>query len=354
MITKGQRTPKRQCGLKREMPWFTNWLRVSWSIGVWLVFATAAQAACPLGQEAFTSCQIVGRNTEVFACFNDEIATYRYGPIGEAPDLVLSKPLETVDFEAWSGLGKAIHENITFYNGDFSYEVGGGFERPFSEEEMQQGIRRFGWVEVAQNGNTLNRLECIPDTVTYGFGGGIYDAKVAAGLLWDDRSKTWMPAGQTKGSALAGILTKQTRNGVEADCLPMAEFEVRSVRLGYPIAQLNKLIPPVVGQVLHQDAIDIERFNYDGLRLDTFGGDIFEIVASAPFWQMPSGLRVGLTRGEVIRILGRVPGDDMPTADRFFAVACADNQSAPGNWHLTITFGPDKRVRNIVLTTISL
>ena len=54
-------------------------------------------------------------------------------------------------------------------------------------------IRRFGGIDVAKNGEHLARFECAPDTVTYGFGGGIYDAKVALGLEWDDYTKTWRP-----------------------------------------------------------------------------------------------------------------------------------------------------------------
>jgi hypothetical protein len=146
-----------------------------------------------VGQEAFTSCQIVGRNTEVFVCYDDQDATYNYGPIGGPAELVLSDSVETVDFEPWSGAGKAIHEKITFYHGDFSYEVGGGFERPFSEEEMQLDTRRFGWIDVAQNGESVAQLYCIPETVTYGFGGGIYDHKIALGLVWDEYSNTWLP-----------------------------------------------------------------------------------------------------------------------------------------------------------------
>ncbi|KEJ94829.1 hypothetical protein SAMN05444149_105437 [Pseudosulfitobacter pseudonitzschiae] len=152
----------------------------------------------------FTSCQIADRDTEVMVCSDNQVATYRYGPIGGAPDLFLSEPVALVDFEPWSGSGTAIHERVTFYKDGFSYEVGGGFERPFSDEEMQLGPRHFGWVEVARNGEVLSRLECIPETVSYGFGdGGLYAAKVAAGLVWDDRSATWIAAAPAQASQRA-------------------------------------------------------------------------------------------------------------------------------------------------------
>jgi hypothetical protein len=75
------------------------------------VFLTSkAQAGCAPGQEPFTSCQIEGRDTEVFVCFDDNVATYSYGPIGGSPELFLSETIAQVDFQPWSGLGTAISE----------------------------------------------------------------------------------------------------------------------------------------------------------------------------------------------------------------------------------------------------
>ena len=159
--------------------------------------------------------------------------TYSYGPIGSTPDLFLSETIERVDFEPWSGLGKAISESVTFYNGDFSYEVGGGFDRPFSDEKMELGPRRFGWMDVAQNRQSLSRLECIADTVGYGWGGGMYDTKVAAGLVWDDCSKTWLGDVVTQ----TPILFSDDHGG----CLVGPEFMLGGVAMGDPVATLHKL-----------------------------------------------------------------------------------------------------------------
>jgi len=190
--------------------------------------AIQVSAACPVGQEAFTSCQIKGQNTEVFVCHDDHIVNYSYGPVGGPADLYLLDTVENVDFEPWSGIGKAIHENITFYNGDYSYEVGGGFDRPFSEEEMLLDTRRFGWIEIAQNGEAVGRFECIPETVSYGFGGGIYDAKVAAGLVWDAYSRTWAVVAPDP----TPVLRNETRQHEAADCLPATEFAFGFAKMG--------------------------------------------------------------------------------------------------------------------------
>tara|TARA_R110002126_G_scaffold30259_7_gene99238 strand:- start:115565 stop:116524 length:960 start_codon:yes stop_codon:yes gene_type:complete len=314
-----------------------------------------AQAGCPQGQEPITSCEIKGRNTEVFACFDDQIATYSYGPIGGAPDLFLSETIEDVDFEPWSGIGKAIHEKVTFYNGDYSYEVGGGFDRPFSEEEMLLPTRRFGWLDVAQNGETLNTLDCIPETVTYGFGGGIYDAKVAAGLEWDDYSKTWRPDPNRPMAppAQAPILIKGTDVGMVEDCLPPEEFKLFGIHLGYHVADLAKLVPPVVGEVITGRGLEFERFMYDGLRMDTYQGAIIEMEATTPFWEMPSGIKVGSTRGEVISILGRVPNGAAATSKKFGALVCLDDRETAAEWYVVINFGHDKRVQSISFASIS-
>jgi hypothetical protein len=244
-------------------------------LGIFAAFLTTqAHAACPVGQEAFTSCQIEGLNTEVFVCHDDQVATYSYGPIGEPVDLFLLETIENVDFEPWSGVGRSIDERVTFYNGEFSYEVGGGFDRPFSEEEMLQEIRRFGWIEIGQKGPSLGRLECIPDTVSYGFGGGIYDAKVAVGLVWDDYSKTWLPDPNltTVAPIQAPILTTSTDLGIVEECLPPEEFKLGGTWLGYSVADLSKLVPPVVGELITGGALEIERFMYDGLRIDAYQG----------------------------------------------------------------------------------
>jgi hypothetical protein len=204
-----------------------GWVRVNF--GVYLLFAVAfwtaqAHAGCPQGQEAFISCQIVGRDTEVFVCFDDQIATYSYGPIGGAAELQLTEPIEGVDFAPWSGSGVSIHESVTFYNGDYAYNVGGGFDRPFSEEDMQHEPRRFGWVEVTESGEHAASLECIPETVSYGFGGGIYDIKVAAGLIWDPYSYTWV-SDRIQPRATSSLRENYFDSVIEY-CLPATEFSL--------------------------------------------------------------------------------------------------------------------------------
>lgn len=172
-----------------------------WVVLLSAVLTTKAQADCPEDQRVFSSCQIEGRNTEVFVCFDNERATYSYGPVDGLPELSLSETIEKLEFEPWSGVTRTTGESVTFHHGNYSYELVGGFERllPTEDDLDENGdydakIRHYGWLEIALNGDLLLRLGCIPETVSYAFGGGIYDIKVAAGQTWDERSRSWLPA----------------------------------------------------------------------------------------------------------------------------------------------------------------
>jgi hypothetical protein len=323
-----------------------NW-RV-WFLLISTVIATDAQADCPQGQEAFTSCQIEGRDKEVFVCFDDHVATYSYGPVGGATELFLSESIENVDFEPWSGLGKAISESVTFYNGDYAYDVGGGFERPFSEEEMQRPIRRFGWIEITESGEQAASLECVPETVSYGFGGGIYDAKVAAGLTWDSYSFTWATDQTTPP-----ILQQYFEDDTYTDCLPRSEFSLSGVNMGDPRDILGKLGSPEATDEVSFSDEPIDRMSLVGAHIDFFQNAVVAMSTTSPIWSMPSGIKVGMTRGEVIRILGRAPHGYPATSRVFTTHACSDIPDAPDEWIVFIDFGQDKRVKSISFATPS-
>lgn len=310
-----------------------------------LVLTSKAQAGCAPGQEPFTSCQIEGRNTEVFVCFDDNVATYSYGPIGGSPELFLSETIAQVDFQPWSGLGTAISESVTFYNGDYGYDVGGGFDRPFSEEEMLLGPRRFGWVEVTQSGARIASLRCIPETVSYGFGGGLYDAKLAAGLIWDSYSATWIS--DRIPLTAAPILIESRQSEAVADCLPASEFRLNGVRMGDPLNKLGKLGSPEATEETTNGGQPIDRMTLVGAHIDLVQDIVVAMSTTSPDWHLPSGLRVGLTRGEVIRILGRVPNGYTATSQTFVAHVCSEHQDADDEWSLLIAFGQDKRVSSI-------
>lgn len=325
-------------------------------VGVYLLFAGAfltaqAQAGCPQGQEAFTSCQIEGRNTEVFVCFDAQVATYRYGPIGGAVGLQLTETIERVDFEPWSGSGVSIFESVTFYNGDYAYNIGGGFDRPFSEEDMQQEPRRFGWVEVTESGEHALSLECIPETVSYGFGGGIHDIKSAAGQSWDSFSFTWVS--DDIQPTPTSVLQEISYESVIEYCLPVSEFSLGGVHMGDSVSALGKLGSPETIEDPDGRGEAIDRLYLVGMHIDIFQDAVFAMSTTSPSWEMPSGLRVGITRGEVIRLLGRVPNGYTATSQSFTAHVCSNNPVSDPEWTMVIDFGQDKRVDRIYFVSQS-
>jgi hypothetical protein len=325
-------------------------------LGVYLLFAGAfwtaqAQAGCPQGQEAFTSCQIEGCNTEVFVCFNDQVATYRYGLVGGAAELQLSETIERVDFAPWSGSGVSIFESVTFYNGDYAYNVGGGFDRPFSEEDMQHDPRRFGWVEVTESGEHAASLECITDTVSYGFGGGIYDAKVAAGLTWDPHSFTWV-SDLIKPTA-SSTLQKTHAESVIEHCLPASEFSLGGVHMGDPLSALGKFGSPETLEDPDGRGETIDRMTLVGMDIDILQDAVFAMSTTSPHREMPSGLQVGMTRSEVIRLLGRVPDGYTATSHVFTAYVCSDTPTPDPEWAMVIDFGQNKPLSRINFVSLA-
>ena len=307
--------------------------------------ASAAGAECPNGQYDFTSCKIEGRNTEVSVCYDSTTATYSYGPVGGTPDLVLSEPIGTVDFQPWHGVGKAIFDSMTFYNEDYSYQVGGGFDRPFSEEEMEQGIRRFGWIDIAKNGQSIATLECEPDTVSYGFGDGIFDVKLAAGYEWDSLSRTWVSTDLTPPETPLLVGIAETNGAV--DCLVASEFALGGVTLDDTDVSLAKLGSPEMTTKLSPQGLPIDQISAHGLNISMTDGTILEMTASSDGWPTPSGIRVGMTRGEVIRLLGRAPAGIYPAYDEFKFPICTERTEGPAFWSAVISFGHDRRVNHI-------
>lgn len=167
-------------------------------IGLFSLAATASMAAdCAIDQDPYSSCHIEGRKTNVSVCYNDDTATYRYGPVNGPDELVLTEPIGTLVYRPWSGVGREVAESVTFYNGDYSYEVVIGYEQGISKTldengDTQPENRQYGWVSVTRNGTEIARLICDPETAFFSFGGGIYDLKTDLGYRFDDRDRLWV------------------------------------------------------------------------------------------------------------------------------------------------------------------
>jgi hypothetical protein len=111
---------------------------------------------------------------------------YSYGTPGQVPDLTLFDTVKDIDYVPLNGSG-GVSGAVTFYNGDYAYEIASIFESdPF--DGAASAVNHIGWINVTRNGRTLGRLECLPEPARYPYGSGIYDGKLAFGLVWDDQS----------------------------------------------------------------------------------------------------------------------------------------------------------------------
>lgn len=167
------------------------------SLFLCLLTATAVQADCALDQDHFSSCKIQGQEKWVFVCYNDDFVTYSYGPDGGPAELTISDTIADADYHPWSGVGRDIGESVTFHNDGYSYDVVMGFSRTESTQTDENGnfypeVSHYGWISVALGAEEIARLACDPNKVSYGFGGGIYDVKVAQGYHWDNRARVWL------------------------------------------------------------------------------------------------------------------------------------------------------------------
>lgn len=153
--------------------------------GFVLIWATPAFATCDL---PIMRCTFEDGAKAVRICLSDNNVTYAFGPVAGAPDLAMSVPVAELDYVPWPGVGSAVWDMVTFYNGDYSYEVVAGFER--NPEDPAQ----FGGIRVAKTGQEIANLNCDPGSVDWGWGTDLFDAKQAVGLCWDyGRDAEWKP-----------------------------------------------------------------------------------------------------------------------------------------------------------------
>lgn len=133
--------------------------------------------ACNL---SLMACSFDNGAKTVEVCLSFDQVTYAFGPAEGEPDLLLSEHVTTVDYLPWPGVGSAIWETVTFYNGDYSYAVTAGFER------NPENPKSFGGISVRRGTEEVANLTCDPESVDFGWEVALFDAKRAAGMCWND------------------------------------------------------------------------------------------------------------------------------------------------------------------------
>ena len=153
---------------------------------------TNAWADCLLGEEVFLTCDIRDSAKALSVCHTDEIASYRFGPKGNAPELEINSPLSDVLLVPWPGFGRTIWEEIHFENAGHNYMVFAAIQREYPDDENEDIIVHIeGGVEVTKNDDLIVALSCEKGSVDFPWSSGIYDIKTALGQCFDKQETAW-------------------------------------------------------------------------------------------------------------------------------------------------------------------
>ncbi len=119
-------------------------------------------------------------------------------------------------------------------------------------------------------------------------------------------------------------------NGGHFDCLPLAGFGLRGVRLWESEdAAKGKLGEPLrITEGSSEDdggQYTEVTYHYADMEISIVRGEIDRIYTASPRVSMDSGVRVGFSRAEVIGILGREPRDWQSGESGFSIVTCPEN-----------------------------
>ncbi|MBW7922507.1 MAG: hypothetical protein H3C51_10445 [Rubellimicrobium sp.] len=154
-------------------------MRVLAVVALTLCTPLPAAAECAPGGLVF-SCQIGAKVLEL--CRKADNITYSFGPPG-APELRLSAPLVTLDYEPWPGIGSSVWEQVTFGNGGYSYTVWTRTDRNF--DGLNAGI------EVSRGASSVASLYCDAGSASNQLYDTLYAMKESVGLCWGGPNDGW-------------------------------------------------------------------------------------------------------------------------------------------------------------------
>jgi hypothetical protein len=131
----------------------------------------------------------------------------------------------------------------------------------------------------------------------------------------------------------AGAGKPLLKDGGHFDCLSIAGFGLRGVRLWEPEDEAkDKLGAPLrVTEGVGEDdggRYPETTYHYADMEISIVRGAVDRIYTASPRVSMDSGIRVGLSRAEVIEILGREPRDWQSDEGGFSIVTCPED----GEW----------------------
>ncbi len=145
--------------------------------------SAAAQGCFGTGLPLF-HCESGGKAVDL--CLQGDVVLYRFGPAQGAAELLLGRKVGEVHMRPWNGIGRHLWEEVTLFNGAYSYGINYSIDR-LAEGEPQVA----GGVTVRQGDKTLADLTCAAGSVTVHDFYPIFEAKEAAGQCWNRESFAW-------------------------------------------------------------------------------------------------------------------------------------------------------------------
>lgn len=158
----------------------------AFSLVLLIGFAPANAQACSANAMTLFSCTFGGGAKTAEDCLGASDITYRFGPTGETPELIVEATPVGVHLTPWNGIGRAIWEEVVITNAGYDYLVHYSAER-------DPGGAVSGGIVVAQGGSEVAQLTCDEGTVAGADFYPLYDAKEAAGQCYDRANFVWGP-----------------------------------------------------------------------------------------------------------------------------------------------------------------
>lgn len=126
---------------------------------LFVVFTKAvAVNACPPDASRIFYCLTTNKK-EVEVCDAGAQISYRFGRIGQVPEMALSIPRAEVTTWQWPGIGRHLSYSVTIPNGTTRYRVFFSVDRLSDDHDIEAGI------DVEINGEHVARIPCRVDTL---------------------------------------------------------------------------------------------------------------------------------------------------------------------------------------------
>lgn len=143
----------------------------------------AAQGCFGTGVPLF-HCRSGGKAVDL--CLQGDVVLYRFGPAGGSAELLLGRAVPDVQMRPWNGIGRHLWEEVTLFNGAYSYAVS------YSVDRLAEGApQATGGVTVMRGGTALADLACNAGSVAVHDFYPVFEAKEAAGQCWNRERLAW-------------------------------------------------------------------------------------------------------------------------------------------------------------------